>query len=1035
MGTYHIGIGISRILSVFLITLILLGNLSSPTLAQFAEDEETYDLILKVTRERKTLQSAIFALERGDNFYIPLQELGRILNIKVDVDLQNETAKGFLFSEENTYSIDLKNQNYAVNGESFDFESSKGFAQKQDFGIGDIYITPDLLNKIWPLDLELDYLTQELLIRTKKELPYEAIQAREIKRAKILGRDTEEDDLSGLIKIKNNYKQFSLPAIDVSLSTRVGGIEDRVSQFVNISGRNDVLGTQANYNFNFDKEPGDEATLANARLQFERQSFAEGEMPLGLQLAQVGDIRPKPSRLIDGVLVGRGALLSTEPQKQLRDFDQITIEGTAEPGWEVELYRNSEFLGFQVVDDLGEYRFENITLNYNDTVIRKIFYGPEGQVREEEEVFSISNAMLKPGQTVFEASVLEQNNNLIQSDNNFGNQPEGFAQNYIFKRGLTPWLSAFTTFTTTPTRDDTRNYATAGLNLSFFGVSGLAEVYRDLSGGMAYDFRAAGKFAGANLNLRTAIYDDFESDEARFGDNARTSRTEFSISRPFKFLLGNFGLRFGLDNERFEKTPDQTDLDFTQSFAMSGLRLTHTNRVDLFDGDHRRTDGSLNATYKLNTNWQLRSLLNYDLYPDKDLQNLIAELRYRSGKKYTVAFDVNKNFQGSSDVRYGINSSYDFGKFRSGLDLDWEKEEGLRAFWRTTFSMAPYGPNNDYEFSSKNLSNRAALAANTYLDNNYDGVFNAGDEPIEGAIFNVGKRSSTPAEQNGYASYIGSSKGEYEPVQIDPDSLKDPSYVSSIPDYEVALRSGIAKRVEFPIIKTGTIDGIVSGANGGFSSVRMQLVSDAEIVATTTTAFDGYYSFEYIVPGQYQVRLDPSYEQILIPPKPVLVTSEDLFHYNIDFRIIEQTGEVACVVKNDSGEITQFSPSAATLAGMKQSAHSYYYEASVTDVRFSQSDHMMRMVLDYDEKPTGYDIIEAKDNEEISIIFPKTGWNVAEKWANDMPKVLGAYAVETLPNCDTRLILKPVKSIKVTEHEVLMPDEENGHRIYFDFKK
>ena len=121
--------------------------------------------------------------------------------------------------------------------------------------------------------------------------------------------------------------------------------------------------------------------------------------------------------------------------------------------------------------------------------------------------------------------------------------------------------------------------------------------------------------------------DDFESEEASFDASQRTSRTEFSLSRPFKTLFGSLGLRFKLDNQRFKSNPDRTQLDFSQTFSKSALRITHGNTFNLTDQGYQNSDGRINTTYRINDNWQFRSLLNYNIYPERKLRNVLSELR------------------------------------------------------------------------------------------------------------------------------------------------------------------------------------------------------------------------------------------------------------------------------------------------------------------------------------------------------------------------------------------------------------------------
>lgn len=1029
---------ISHITLTFFTCVILLGFFPLSTFAQSSSEEEMYDVILEVKHDRKTLSIATFGLEKNGKYYIPIQSLGHIVKFNVNTSLKDGIASGFFISEENTYRIDTKKGTYTLRGKPYEFDPSNAFIFSQQLGIGDIYVTTDLLNKVWPLDLSLDPLKQVLQIQTTRKLPYELSTTRQTKRNNTLRKSAfaKERSPSGLPRIENAYKMFSLPAIGFSSTTRIGGTEKGLSQNINIRGRNDLLKTEASYNFGFSKESNEKFKFNNARLLMERKSYGDNDLPLGLQLVQFGDIRPRPSRLIDGALIGRGMLFSTDSQKQIRDFDQITVEGTAEPGWEIELYRGNELIGFQIVNNQGEYRFENISLNFNKTILKTILYGPEGQIKEEKETYNISNSMLKPGKTIFEASILDLNHDLILTGNRPKNRPEGLAHNYKIKRGISRWLSTFATFTGMPTQDKNHNYATIGTEMSLLGVSASAELYKDLSGGTAYDLRAAGAFKGINVNFRTSKFSDFESEEARFGNAARTSRTEFSLSRPFKSFLGNLGLRLKLDHEKFKANPDRTGFDFSQTFLSKGLRITHGNSINLTDRKHQNSEGRVNTTYRFNSNWQLRSLLNYNLYPNRRMRNLLSELRYRDGNNFTTSANINRNFQDQS-TRIGSKISYDFKKFKAGLNTDWGRDEGFRSFLRATFSMAPYGRNSDYIFSSKNLSNRASLNGMVFLDKNNDGEFNGDDEPIEDAQIKIGARATKPSNADGYATYTGASKNNYEDITLNIDSLNTPFALSRVEGYSAVLRPSSPLFLDFPVVETGIIEGNIEASEGALSGVRMELLADGQVISTTSSAFDGFYVFEYVVPNNYTVRIDPSYEQVNIPPRAILVTPENLFHTDIDFQIFEQAGGVACVDKiEDDGRITQICPSSSTQSGM-QPAHinSDWRDKfpTVQNVRITKGPRYIKVILDFDKKPNSYKVIQARHNKEISIFLANTNWGMKEKWKNLIPEVLKGYLVESLPNGDARVIMKAVKAIRIKEQSILKPDDTHGHRIYFEF--
>ena len=1028
---------LQRVLSILFTCLIIFAGFSTPpSLAQETSEQDIYDLILEVRHNKKTLSTAMIGLEKNGKYYIPLQDLSRIIKFNAEIDLTAGTADGFFLSEDNNYKLDIPNATYSVKDKSYPLKKEDAFIIKQRFDIGDIYVTTDVINKVWPLNLSLNNLLQVVDINTNKTLPYELASKRLQNRNRRLNKASNQKDEDQLPRIVNEYKLFSKPALDLSATTVFSDQNNGLEQSLNIAGRNDLLKAQANYNFGFSKRPDDEIRFDNSRFLLERKSYDKGDLPLNLQLLQAGDIRPRLSRLIDGSLRGRGLLFSTSPQKQQTDFDQITVEGFAEANWEVELYRNNELVSFQTVDSQGEYRFENVSLDYNNTVIKTILYGPEGQIRESEKTYNISSAMLSPGKTVFEGSVLDFNRDLIATNNRPRNSPSGLAQRYHVKHGLNSNISVFGSFTQTPTINKSRHYATLGANLSLLGMSSQVEVYKDLSGGEAIDIRSSSNIAGINISSRTAFFRDFESPEAEFGDGARKSRKEFSASKPIKTLFGNLGLRFRLDHERFEASPEKIEMELTQTYSKKKLRITHNNTTNLVNRKHQTSEGRLNTTYRINPNWQLRSQFNYDIFPDLRHNNILGELRYTDGEKFTAALTSQRDLL-NQNTRIGSQIAYDFDKFRSGLNVDWNRDTGWRAFLRTSMSVAPYDENGNYIYSSQNLSSKTALNGQAFLDNNNNGLFDEGDIPIKDATVNIGRRGSSGSNNKGYASYIGSTKDQYENISLNSDSLETPFMLSKNIGHNAVLRPGTVTNLQFPVVKTGLIEGTISTDTGPLAGVKVQLINNKrQLVDTTTTAFDGYYTFEYLEPATYMVRIDPSHKKIRMPPVMASITKDDLFKYDVNFKIatktVKETNNEDCLkaLKTaDAGGITQYCYAYITARSDQSKNH-----ISVNDVRVGQHKNFTRVVLDISE-PLNFQVVTAKDNKEVSILLPFTSWKTTPHWKNDDVKIIKSYSVEDLSIGGSRLIIKPKNKLYITRTEKLKPDGGYGYRVYFDIQK
>ena len=72
-------------------------------------------------------------------------------------------------------------------------------------------------------------------------------------------------------------------------------------------------------------------------------------------------------RVIDGVAAGRGAVITNRPLRVRATFDRTRIEGDLPAGWEAELYRNGELLGFRH----DELEIIGLTARYHQKAVPK----------------------------------------------------------------------------------------------------------------------------------------------------------------------------------------------------------------------------------------------------------------------------------------------------------------------------------------------------------------------------------------------------------------------------------------------------------------------------------------------------------------------------------------------------------------------------------------------------------------------------------------------------------------------------------------
>ena len=797
-----------------------------------------------------------------------------------------------------------------------------------------------------------------------------------------------------------------------------------------------------------------------------------------LKRVDFGDISVGRRDLVGGQVSGRGVIVSNHASTQTREFDRITVEGRGPPGWQLELYNNNVLISLGAIDDGGEYHFEDVVLNYGNNRIRVVMYGPQGQVREEVHEYQVAGSLLSPGQFEYRAGLVDSDRSLIQLKNLSSSTEPHITETAEMSYGLTNWLTLFGSYTRTPFKKQNERYYTTGLAFSSPVGVGEIERYRQIEGGSAVDLHFITQLAGIRLNTRTTFYSHLESPEVGSGTGARDFQQEVDASTHLDLPLLPMTLNVGLDHTEYVDGNVITNLDTSQSFTGGGVRFTHTTNSRFVGEKHDATTGGFNLSWQEN-NWQVQSGLSYRVHPIMELNTANAEIRYRTPDNFQAALNTQHNFT-NSITQFGGQLGYDFKNILSTFDTQYRQDDGWRFVLRASTSLHPYTPHRDYTLSSGSKQNYAGVLGRVYLDNDGNGSFSDGDEPLEGVRLNIGNvHSQEASDKDGYV-ITTMQQDRVSDVSIDESTLKDPYYRPEKPGYSTLGLKGSMPGFDFPIIETGSIDGTVLRDPSGkpVSGMRIQLVDkDGNVYMTTETAFDGYYSFEYVVPGTYTVRADPSY-QVNVPAETVTVSSEELYVYGIDLYLLEPAAEENAAEETDgaSGGIAQLPTTAPAVSGTTRPAPASALDEGsslvdgqpsdedsaaaaessadggsssiaesdssggassvglsvVKDVRVGESPDAVRLVLDL-TGPASYDIKEG-DGLIVLVDMPGTKWDTVPLHEFEYSKVLQSYYTQELPDKGTRVILKAQSGMAVKDHKLVSAADGKPDRLIIDLK-
>lgn len=1044
----------------------------------YAQDQEIQDLIFEIRMGSAIITQAAVVLESEGRYYLPLLDIAENYEFVItDSDLSRGYVQGWYISEDNTFSVDRQKNEAYHNGERIAL-SDINFVDDPFGENTDLFLQLEIFSKIWP-EITFSVDLASLQIRAESEATFPFMERKERRqRQEFLSarRATQVGPVKELPYFRNPYGLISLPVLDIDTTVNWIDNGDKATGQVSMNGAQDLAYLTAEYGLTVLRDLEGFRRPEALRLTFSRETTPDQTLPAGVEHFEFGDTRVNYREEISNGTGGRGFYFTTNKNAANREFDVITVEGTGPPGWETELYRNNELIDFGVVDAVGEYRFEDVSTQYGNNRIRVVLYGPQGQIREDVKDYNFASTMLRPGQHSITGGFIDANRDfvpLVDDDPTV----EGVAKSLAGSYGLTRNLTMFSTYSDLPTVDGDKSYMTTGATFSAAGGYGQVEAYKSIGKGHALDLRFLTELLGIRLNMVSTFFNNFESPAAGFDDNAKKNEQEIVAARTFRLPFGSLGLQFDANRTRRQNDATETSLRARQTISYSGMQFSNQVDTRLLDGTHQTTSGTLTANVRMRQ-WYLRGGLAYNYFPQARFTNGNVELRYQTKDDFIAALYFQNDFV-SDLMGGGIQFGYDFKKFLGSIDTNWQEERGWEMTLRASTSFGPYAPDGGYNMVSEAQRNLAPVRGHAFLDRNNNELFDEGDEPLPHARLNVnGRISGDETGDDGYVIARQSASGGLANVTLDPSSLEDPYYAPSQEGYSLALRPGTMPDMEFPVIETGAIDGTIFSADDGdpVQGINIQLVNEKdEVVAVTKAAYDGFYTFEFVRPGIYTVRVDPAY-QINVPPETVTVVSDDLFASGIDLQLQEQvketdgafsTAEADAAADQASFDeefedaldaqsvdgLTDVEPQSGAESGRVAPPYHETHNGTSTPaphssdgnlsavvyrVRIGEHPDKVRFVMEL-SGPVSAEI-SAENNSEILVDLPGAAWDALTSQKFKPGSLLESFISEALVDekesiIGTRLRLRSEQAIAADGQGLLLPEKQFGHRLFVDFKK
>ena len=815
-------------------------------------------VILQLQVKKFRMRNDLRGYQTDDGVCVDLGDVILALDLPIRLDKKSRRATGWLFREDQTFTLDrdkntvqIMNKERALQpGELFDTPEGWCVDTKSLAGWLGARLTPNLYEAVLTLD---------------SDTPLPFIEAIERKSRAARLQDKKSFNLADYPQAKLPYQTWRTPSVDVVADVswvHTGGGSDQLRRRYQAYASGEVAGASVDARLASDSKGAPDSLRVSAY----RKDPAGGMLgPLKATQLAVGDVEVYSGNLAGAGGVGRGAFVSNRPLERPTSFGKTVLRGALPIGWDAELYRNGQLLGFQSNTSDGRYEFD-VDLVYGNNDLEVVLYGPQGQVRRESQSIPIGYAAVAPGKLEYWAGVIQRNRDLIS----FHDPPNpldtgwqyGFGAQYGLDNRTVLGASGHSLFFEGKQRDYAEFDVQRALGPMLLDLTGAQE----FGAGRAYKATALGRIGKVNVTAESFFLDGSFSS----GVVGQQERSHQNIEIETVLGSGRRVMPVGLGYTRSVQSDGRNDHEWLARASLVLPKVSLTGVVTERQVSGGPADGEgLSVGLLANTR-----VLGFMIRADATYR--ITGLR----KGFDNAqLTIEKSLNDRSDLRFDIQhdglqriTTYEAGYVRQFRQLALrvgataDSRGGIGANMGVTFSFGPNPFGGGVRFSNQKLAERGEAAVSVFLDENGDGVRSPGEKPLAGVGLTAGQfGSSEPTDKQGHTMIEGLNPYQKVLVGVDESTLPDPFLIPVTKGVVITPRAGVAAKIEIAVAPTGDVEGEIHGLEdtprGG---IELELVDQAgKVAASVLSEFDGYFMFEKVPYGTYRLQLSAGAARVL----------------------------------------------------------------------------------------------------------------------------------------------------------------------------
>ena len=828
------------------------GALAAAPIAEgwTADPDDQYLLDVNIRQQR--LGDGVRAYGTPNGTCIVFGDFLTALDVPMKIDLEAKSASGWAFKEAHKINIDRRAGQVRYGGQAEAL--ARGVVRDVPEGW---CVDSAALSRWFGIKVLPKTNGSALILESEAKLPVELAAERRRRAAQL--KKNAAVQLSSLPQVRLPYRMWRAPALDFVVS---GGVTYRASNGTRVDRRAAVYaaGEVAQLSYNAQASTDDRGRPQSVRFRAFRSDPEGGLLgPLDATHFEFGDVAGHSSRLLGTGTNGRGGAVTNQPLFTPTSFDRTRFEGELPVGWEAELYRNGQLLGFAETNGDQRYQFNDVQLLYGENRIDIVMYGPQGQVRTRSEMVNVGQENVPPGKTWYWAGVNQPGRDLV----NFYDRPDDpnlprAQATLALAHGIDQKTSVGVTIQALQLADERLTYVEGTVRRSVGAALVEVAVARDDKGGLAARAQMLARLGSVNLSAEAVLAKDF-----RLNGLERKSVREGRIAIDAPLKIGRALVPVHGDVRYSQRG------DGTRQLEAAARLSSHINRFNLAgDLRYRRQwgsggsgpeppaeiEGSMIASGRIGP-VRLRGSGVWQLSPDSRFKTAEVSAYWSASEKAdfegAVAYDAQTRLS-----RARVTHIRRFDTMAVALTGEAASDGSVAVGFNLNFSLD--SSRRGLSLSRQQLASAGAVRATVFRDLNDNGRRDAGEPVEKGALITTGSRlSERTTDAQGTVLVAGLTNYVPITVGIDTSSLGDPTLAPKKALQVVTPRPGIAADVEIALVGAGDIEGaVVKDGGEGFEGLELELVdASGKVVGSTRSDYDGFFLFERVAYGRYTVRI------------------------------------------------------------------------------------------------------------------------------------------------------------------------------------